>query len=481
MRSSALRRSKWDTRRKDTTYLGLSIQKALGDVGETHDWSSEGSRPLSAQRHSPIRGSAGAADNSEAEDVGASAPKLELVTFAGRPAPPAREFVVEQLIPRHHPTTLYGWGGTAKSLLAVLLGLSVAGGREEFLGRAIAVHGPVLYLDFELDADEQHRRVVQLATGADMEIPPGFKYVSALGVRTHDAVEFALDACEAHGMVMVVLDSLGPAMVGDMAAAKDVIEFHNSYIAPFKAAGITPILVDHQARQQAGEGYQSKGAFGSAYKEHLSRSLLQVEAGDRSAEEGALSVRLRHKKTNFGALADPFDVALSFSAEKIIARTRELTPADLAQEQTLNAVARVRAALEDGPAYPDEIAEVTGLSGGTVKNSITTLKKTGEVEITGETNGRMEQVRLSASSARPIKDSAGAADKSPKPATVAEFFAVPPFWLSQQLEVYHQDPERHFEPLCTAVAAVILEDGLRWEEVARDVERELSRRMQEMS
>src|SRR5215212_4734789 len=76
------------------------------------------------------------------------------------------------------------------------------------------------------------------------------------------------------------------------------------------------------------------------------------------------------------------------------------------------------------------------------------------------------------------KDSAGAADKSPKPATVAEFFAAPPFWLSQQLEVYHQDPERHFEPLCTAVAAVILKDGLRWEEVARDVERELSRRMQ---
>jgi hypothetical protein len=138
---------------------------------------------------------------------------------------------------------------------------------------------------------------------------------------------------------------LGPAMVGDMAAAKDVIEFHNRYIAPFKTIASTPLLIDHQARQQAGEGYQSKGAFGSAYKEHLSRSLIQVEAGDRSAEQGTLNVRLRHKKTNFGTLADPFDVSLSFSDEMIVASTRDLAPADRAQEATLNAEDRVVAAL----------------------------------------------------------------------------------------------------------------------------------------
>jgi hypothetical protein len=44
-----------------------------------------------------------------------------------------------------------------------MLSMSVAGGREKFFDRAIAVHGPALYIDFELDADEQHRRVAQLA------------------------------------------------------------------------------------------------------------------------------------------------------------------------------------------------------------------------------------------------------------------------------------------------------------------------------
>jgi hypothetical protein len=338
------------------------------------------------------------------KSAGDEDPKLSLVRFADRTTPSAQEFIVPDLIPRHHPTTLYGWGGTAKSMIAVLLAMSVAGSREKFFGRDIAVHGPVLFVDFELDADEQHRRVRQLAVGMKMDVPEDFLYVSTLGFRTHEAVEFALGVCEEHGVVFVVLDSLGPAMVGDMTAAKDVIEFHNRYIAPFKAVGATPLLVDHQARQQAGEGYQSKGAFGSAYKEHLSRSLIQVEAGDRDALLGILNLRLRHKKTNFGALVEPFDVSLSFSDEMIVATPRDLTPADRAQETTLNAQDRVVAALEDSPAYPDELVEATGLARSTVKNKINALKKAGRVEITAEIRGQMEQVQLVDSRTRPIKE-----------------------------------------------------------------------------
>ncbi len=468
-------RDKW--RRRDDYRKG-TIRKALSDVGEAYDWGSQRSRPAGKKTSASSSLALIGSDDDAANKEG---PKLELVTFTKRPKPAPREFVVRDLIPRHHPTTLYGWGGTAKSLLAVLLGLSVAGGHAEFFGRPITTHGPVLYIDFELDADEQHRRVEQLARGMKMEVPEEFKYVSTLGFRTHDAIEFALGVCEDHRMVMTILDSLGPAMVGDMAAAKDVIEFHNHYIAPFKAIGVTPILVDHQARQQGGEGYQSKGAFGSAYKEHLSRSLIQVEAGDRSAEQGVLNVRLRHKKTNFGVLLEPFDVSLSFSDEMIVTTTRDLTPSDLAQEQTLNSKERVLAVLQDGPAYPDEIAEATGLALGTAKNAITTLKKAARVELTGERQGRMEQVQLAATSSRPIKGSDDDADEredinlfSP-PETVAEFFATPPEWLSKLLEKYRENPERYFKPLCKTVEAAVLDAGGRVEDVAEEVKRELAR------
>ena len=472
-------RDKW-LRRDD--YRKRTIHKALSDVGKVYDWGPQRSRPLSRSEVNfadlPYIGKS----TKSTDDEG---PKLSLVRFADRPAPKPREFIVSDLIPRHHPTTLYGWGGTAKSLLAVLLGLNVAGGKEEFFGRSVSVHAPVLYLDFELDADEQHRRVVQLASGMNMAIPQDFFYVSTLGFRTHEAIEFALSACRDHGMVMVVLDSLGPAMTGDMTAARDVIEFHNRYIAPFKALGVTPILVDHQARQANGEGYQSKGAFGSAYKEHLSRSLVQVEAGDRNGDKGTLNVRLRHKKTNFGRLVEPFDVSLSFSEETIVATTRILTPADRAQEATLNASDRVLAALEDGPAFPDEIVEATGLARSTVKNNINTHKKAGRVEITGEIRNQMEQVRLVDSRSRPIKEkSTKSTPKDPGrgptlipdedgPTTVAGLFANTPGWLASQLKIYRQNPDLHFKPLCTAVAAAVLGGDARAEDVADEVRREV--------
>jgi hypothetical protein len=56
---------------------------------------------------------------------------------------------------------------------------------------------------------------------------------------------------------------------------------------------------------------------------------------------------------------------------------------------------------------------------------------------------------------------------------VAGLFAHPPEWLVKQLEVYRKDPDRHLRPLCAAVAAVILGDGVRGGEVRAEVEKAL--------
>jgi hypothetical protein len=67
---------------------------------------------------------------------------------------------------------------------------------------------------------------------------------------------------------------------------------------------------------------------------------------------------------------------------------------ELAEEATLNATDRVKLALENGPAYPWEIAEQTGLAVKTVKNTLTGLRKQQIVEPTGELENRTEKVRL---------------------------------------------------------------------------------------
>ena len=76
-------------------------------------------------------------------------------------------------------TLLYGDGGVAKSLLALALAVAVAGGSGKWLGREVE-SCPVLYMDFELDTEEQARRVYQLCRGQGLDTPPeDLLYMSA--------------------------------------------------------------------------------------------------------------------------------------------------------------------------------------------------------------------------------------------------------------------------------------------------------------
>ena len=102
-------------------------------------------------------------------------------------------------------------------------------------------------------------------------------------------------------------------------------------------------------------------------------------------------MRLRQKKHNFGPLAEPLGVKLSFSEEAVGLEAAELDASELAEEATLDATDRVKLALENGPAYPWEIAEHTGLAVKTVKNALTGLRKREVGEPTGEVEKRTEQ------------------------------------------------------------------------------------------
>jgi hypothetical protein len=331
--------------------------------------------------------------------------KLGLLWFSEMGEPKPREFLVEDLLPKCYPATIYGTGGVAKSMLALLLGISYAGGLDRWLGLRVNGEGAVLYFDHELDPDEQLRRVRDLCAGLGINVPDKLGYLSALGKSSEAAFEAALSICHRHDVRLLILDSLGPAMGGDAEKARDVIAFHNRFIAAFRAMNVTTLIVDHQGKVQSGEQYQGKTALGSAYKGHLVRSAIQVEAFRREKEAGTLTVRLRQTKSNFAGQRDPFDVLLSFRQGTITAEPVEVDATELAGEATLNADDRVLLALDAEAAYPDELAERTGLAVGTVQNCLTRLRNGGDVEYTGQVKGRARQVRLSSSSSSSYRGS----------------------------------------------------------------------------
>jgi hypothetical protein len=306
--------------------------------------------------------------------------------------PGPREYAVEGMLPKGHITTFFGDGGSGKSVLALSVGTAIAGGAERWMGRKVQNY-PVLYGDFELDADEQRRRAYQVARGVYLEKPPhDLLYVSGLGRPAGEVLLGCLDVCVREGVGLFIMDSFGVALEGDAGDARDVIRFHNNYLEPFRAEGITLLVVDHQGKTQGGERYQNKRAFGSVYKENLARSVLQVEPGDRG--KGLLTVKLRQTKHNFGPKAEPFGARLTFTEEKITLDAHTLDASALAEESVLNAGDRILLALKGGPAYPADIAETCIMPLGTVKNELTRLRKRGLVKYTGDVQGQARQVCL---------------------------------------------------------------------------------------
>lgn len=394
-RSSALYRpDKWGKR---PDYRQRTIEKALEGLRETYTAPGDTRLSMSKNGHQKLA----SPSSSLYKGSGRRDDKPKAVALADVKLPGPRRYILKGLVPAPYVTLFYGDGGVAKSLLALAFALGVAGGFGKWMGFE-AEEGPVLYFDAELDASEQVRRAHQLRCGSGIKnLPDGLLYMSALGFGIREALNAALETCGRHGVRLMVLDSLGPALEGDAEASKDVIGFYQSFIEPFRALGVAVLIIDHQSKLQNGQSYQSKGAFGSVYKSNLARSVIQVEAKERG--EGTLTVRVRQKKHNFGPLTEPFGIKLDFSEESVVLKPVELGAAELAEEETLNASERVKLALEEGPAYPWELAETTELAVKTVKNVLTGFRKQGIVEPTGEVEQRTEQVRLCVPASLPYK------------------------------------------------------------------------------
>jgi DNA-binding transcriptional ArsR family regulator len=460
MRRARLARPKWDEGRAGRSWLRYSIDNALEDVGEAYDWERRGSRPLVSSSSSPL-GGPGDDDTSQADD------NPEIVWFAELGEPKEREYLIEQIGVKGYPIVAFGAGGVAKSFAMLSAGIAIASasGVEKWLGLRVLEHGYALYLDFELDVEEQHRRVRDLCAGMGLPIPKKLAYLSGVGISPEKAFEKTLQFVKAYEAKAVIIDSMGLAMQGDMEKGKEVLAFHGRYINPLRRAGATPFIVDHEGKLQTGEKHKDKTPFGSAYKAWASRSVLQFVFEEYREETSQLDIRVRQTKTNFGPKIDPIGVRFTFEEKKVLMGPYALPDEELLEEESRPVKERILIALRLEGATNKQLQQITGASEGTIRNKLSELRADGLITDDGK-----RPVTYSLVSSSPDHPKGSDSDDTSNP-SVSSFFANPPGWVPGQLEKYREDPEKHLGPLCTAVAAVVLGDGARGDEVREEVER----------
>jgi AAA domain len=273
MKRSALYRPRWDERYSGRqTRLEYSVERALSGNFETYEWPAQ---RLSSS-HDTLRGFVDD-DNVQVEHSEREG-GLQVVFFRDLGEPKPREFLIETVAPKGYPVVAYGAGGVAKSFAVLTAGILIASNDTladpRWLGYRVLKHGHVLYVDFELDQDEQHRRVRDLCNGLGMPIPSRLAYLSGVGHRPETVFRRAGEFCQEHKAVATILDSVGLAADGDMDKGRDTLAFHRRYVNALRRAGTTPFLVDHEGKLQAGEKRGAKSIIGSIYKSASARSVL---------------------------------------------------------------------------------------------------------------------------------------------------------------------------------------------------------------
>jgi hypothetical protein len=374
-------------------YLQYSIDNARENVTDRYRW----------ERTSTSSSLIGDRSWELPEDHENLVQSIKATTLRGLGKPKPREWVVANHIWERHAACWYGEGGVAKSLLAMYLGTCIASPEfDTWMGTPIKT-APVLCLDFELDAGEQHRRLYETAQGLGLDDVPENLYY--LGATEHPAsVMFAVAAEEVKrlGIKLVIVDSVGFAVEGDAEVARDILSFHRNYLEPIKAAGASPLLIDHQAKIMKGEKYSDKTAFGSVYKTNAVRSMFQVRGGKREDGDG-ITATFRHTKNNFGPKVDEFSVDVKFGIDRITFERLEEAIPNPDREPTSDD--HVLDALEElGKATAPQLIEHTAMKDSTVRNAVTRLAKEGKIEPTGEKDGRAPYYQRTSQLPTPIRE-----------------------------------------------------------------------------
>ncbi len=506
--SSALGwRGKWRNR---LDYRRRTIKRALKDLGETYDWGRNRGRRLVSSLSSPL----GSTDDNDTSE------EPEIVWFAELGEPEERKYLIEKVGVKGYPIVVFGAGGVAKSfgVLAAGIAIASASGVGEWLGFEVVEHGHVLYVDFELDISEQHRRVRDLCNGLGVLIPKRLAYLSGVGIPVDTTFKKAREFAKDYEAKAVIIDSIGLALEGDMERSKDVLAFYRRHIDPFRNIGTTPFLVDHEGKLQTGEKHRNKSPIGSAFKAWAARNVLQFELDEYDKENSALDVRVRQQKTNFMPV-EPFGARFTFEEKKVSIKPRVLPDTELVEEDRIPVKARIMGALRGGGATNVDLQKLTGAEAGTIRNKLSELMQEGAVVADegrpktyyipsddgpdfvtregaseGETEGEAKE-EVSLSSPFPKGGDNDDTNKNTAQASTSEnnqiqdeemglqgvgerlaaFLMEPPGWFANQAThtVREGAPERLLNPLASTVSAHLFGSPARWRELKPEIERYL--------
>jgi RecA-family ATPase len=259
--------------------------------------------------------------------------------FEGRPVPPLRWLVKDRILMRN-VALLQGDGATGKTTIALQLAVTVALGRNDWLGGIIDEPGNVIFYSAEEERDEFHYRLDKIvrhydtsfaelgerlqlhcAAGENSVLAQATsKSISLIGTPLYEAL---LNTARIQKPKLVILESSADLYAGNESDRSQVRRFVQMLRAISLAADCAVLLLSHPSVQgmATGTGTSGSTAWNNAVR---SRMYFTREEGEEGEDNNNPSTRdrrvLKIMKSNFGPLTESVRVifkAGAFAPEQI--------------------------------------------------------------------------------------------------------------------------------------------------------------------
>ncbi len=281
------------------------------------------------------------------------------------------EYLLYPILMKGIPTVIYGEKGVFKTGISQALAICLQLPWHDNPLGLIAPQEPVetLLLDWEAEEDIIKWQLKCLQGG--MGLPPFALHYRRCALPLVDDIDQIQEHISKMGAKVIIVDSIAPAVGGDLKEASSALMFHNA----LRKLKVTSLLIGQTTKDDG------KKLFGSVFFEYMSRSIWELRRV-QEGEESEINLGLFHRNVNYSRLFQPMGFNVSFNGNCTSIKKQ---PVDLAQFiDSISAGMKIIEFLKDGAKTPKELSDLTGENYHAVYQALVRLGTKGKAVKVGE-------------------------------------------------------------------------------------------------
>ena len=215
------------------------------------------------------------------------------------------DYLIAPIIPKGKPTAIFGDPGSGKSTLLLILAIvaCLPWWDNPLHLIAPAVPSPILYLDYEADADDLRRQLKSFTDGHELGLTQlNYRRCSLPITEDLEAIHNYASAIKAKALF---IDSTSLAAGGDL----NRMDVATAYIRALRQLKMTSVSVSHTSKERDAK---TKTIIGSVLFEAGFRSVWECRGQE---DDKTLDIGLFHRKFNLGAKRNPLGYRITYNGQ----------------------------------------------------------------------------------------------------------------------------------------------------------------------